>query len=81
MDQISYTEFMTLPNPIVKTFHYDDRDQLRGHLDNVINAYNYGRILKAIKSLTPYEFVCKQWTLGHEKFTLNPIHQMLGLST
>jgi len=37
--------------------------------------------LKTLKGLTPYEFICKQWTIEPEKFTLNPIHQMPGLNT
>jgi sensor domain CHASE-containing protein len=29
-----------------KRFHYDDHEQLRRHLNDFINAYNYGRRLK-----------------------------------
>ena len=65
----------------VKRFHYDDHDKLRGHRANFISAYNFGRRLKTLKGLTPYEFICKQWTIEPERFTLNPIHQMPGLNT
>lgn len=41
----------------------------------------FGRRLKTLKGLTPYEFICKQWTVEPERFTLNPIHQMPGLNT
>ena len=58
----------------VKRFHYDDHDQLRQHLANFISAYNFGRRLKTLKGLMPYEFICKQWTIEPERFTLNPIH-------
>ena len=44
----------------VKRFHYDSHDQLRRHLQNFIDAYNFGRRLKTLKSLTPYDFICKQ---------------------
>jgi transposase InsO family protein len=64
----------------VKRFHYDDHDQLRNHLANFISAYNFGRRLKTLKGLTPYEFICKQWTIEPERFTLNPIQQMPGLN-
>ena len=30
---------------------------------------------------TRYEFICKQWTLEPERFSLNPIHQSPGLNT
>jgi hypothetical protein len=39
------------------------------------------RRLKTLKGLTPYEFICKRWTIEPERFTLNPIHQMPGLNT
>ena len=68
----------TIKEATVKRFHYDDHDQLRNHLANFISAYNFGRRLKTLKGLTPYEFICKQWTIEPERFTLNPIHQMPG---
>ncbi len=46
-----------------------------------INAYNFGRRLKRLKGLTPYEFICKQWTSEPQRFRLDLIHQMLGLNT
>ena len=70
----------TIKEATVKRFHYDDHDQLRNHLANFISAYNFGRRLKTLKGLTPYEFICKQWTIEPERFTLNPIHQMPGLN-
>ncbi|MCE4365027.1 hypothetical protein LYZ81_22260, partial [Xanthomonas hortorum] len=42
---------------------------------------NYGRRLKALKGLTPYEFICKQWTSEPERFKVDPIHLMPGLNT
>ena len=70
----------TIKEASVKRFHYDDHDQLRNHLANFISAYNFGRRLKTLKGLTLYEFICKCWTSEPDKFTLNPIHQMLGLN-
>jgi transposase InsO family protein len=73
----------TIKDATVKRFHYDEHVQLRRHLADFINAYNYARRLKALKGLkglTPYEFICKQWTIEPQRFTLNPIHQMPGLN-
>lgn len=50
------------------------------HLTDFVAAYNFGRQLKTLKGLTPYEFICKQWTIEPEKFRLDPIHQMPGLN-
>ena len=52
----------TIKEATVKRFHYDDHDQLRRHLKDFIEAYNFGRRLKTLKGLTPYEFICKHWT-------------------
>ena len=71
----------TIKEATVKRFHYDDQQQLTRHLSDFINAYNYGRRLKTLKGLTPYEFICKCWTKEPERFSLNPIHQMPGLNT
>ncbi len=65
----------------VKRFHYDDHDQLRQHLQDFIEAYNFGRRLKTLNGLTPYEYICKCWTNKPERFRLDPIHQMPGLNT
>ena len=70
----------TIKDATVKRFHYDGHEQLTCHLNDFINAYNYGRRLKTLKGLTPYEFICKCWTKEPERFNLNPVHQMPGLN-
>jgi transposase InsO family protein len=71
----------TIKEATVKRFHYDSHQQLETHLADFIDAYNYGRRLKTLNGLTPYEHVCKIWTKEPERFSLNPIHQMPGLNT
>ena len=71
----------TIKEATVQRFHYDSHQQLAQHLDDFVNAYNFGRRLKTLKGLTPYEFVCKAWTSQPERFTLNPLHQMPGLNS
>lgn len=70
----------TIKEATVKRFHYDDHAQLKKHLADFIDAYNFGRRLKTLKGLTPYEFICKQWTLEPDRFIIDPIHQMPGLN-
>ncbi len=65
----------------VKRFHYDNDDQSRRHLQDFIDAYNLGRRRKTLKDLTPYEFICKRWTLEPDRFIIDPIHQMPRLNT
>jgi transposase InsO family protein len=68
----------TIKDATVKRFHYDDHDQLRTHLQSFVAAYNFGRPLKTLKGLTPYEYICKRWTIEPERFIVDPIHQMPG---
>lgn len=71
----------TIKDATVKCYHYDDHDQLERHLADFVSAYNFGRRLKTLKGLTPYEFICKRWTIEPENFRPNPLHQMPGLHT
>jgi transposase InsO family protein len=70
----------TIKEATVRRYHYDSHEQLEQHLTNFLSAYNFGRRLKTLKGLTPYEFICQGWTNEPERFTLNPLHQMLGLN-
>jgi transposase InsO family protein len=70
----------TIKDATVKRYHYDDHDQLRRHLSDFVDAYNFGRRLKTLKGLTPYEFICKRWTIEPKRFNLNPLQQMPGLN-
>ena len=40
-------------------------------MQTFINSYNFAKRLKAIKGLTPWEFIAKEWKPGIvERFTL-----------
>ena len=52
----------TIKDATVKRYHYDNHDQLRRHLGDFVDAYNFARRLKTLKGLTPFEFICKCWT-------------------
>jgi hypothetical protein len=71
----------TIKDATVRRFHYDNHHQLRRNLQDFIDAYNFGRPLKTLKGLTPYEFICKRWTSEPDRFIINPLHQMPGLNT
>lgn len=71
----------TIKDATVKRYHYDNHRQLEARLHDFINASNYGRRLKTLKSLTPFEYIGNIWTQEPERFTSNPTHQMLGLNT
>lgn len=70
----------TLKEATVKRYHYDSHDQLRTHLQMFIDAYNFAKRLKALKGLTPYEFICQCWTKEPKRFIVNPLNEMPGLN-
>ena len=70
----------TIKEATVKRYHYDHHEQLERHLNDFIDAYNFGRRLKPLKGLTPYEFIVKAWTNEPEQFRLDPTYQMPGLN-
>ena len=71
----------TIKQATVHRYFYDTHAQLRQHLADFVNAYNFARRLKTLKGLTPYEYICQCWTNQPERFSLNPIHQMPGLNS
>ena len=46
-----------------------------------MQAYNFGRRLKTLKGLTPYEAICRIRQNEPDRFITNPLHQMPGLNT
>ena len=58
----------TIKEATVQRYHYDSHQQLSHHLDDFVRAYNFGRRLKTLKGLTPYEFMQKL------VFTVRTIH-------
>jgi hypothetical protein len=70
----------TIKEATVQRYHYDSHQQLEAHLADFVSAYNFGRRLKTLRGLTPYEFICKTWTKEPQRFRLDPLHQMRGLS-
>jgi transposase InsO family protein len=68
----------TIKEATVKRYHYDSHDQLRQHLADFVAAYNFGRRLKTLKGLTPYEAICKAWLGEPHRFMSDPTHQIPG---
>jgi hypothetical protein len=70
----------TLKEATVKRYYYDNHQQLKEHLYNFLNAYNFAKRLKTLQGLTPYEYIIKCWQKEPKRFTLNPCHHTLGLN-
>ena len=66
----------TFKDATIKRDHYTSHDELRQHPQLFVDAYNNGRRLKTVRSLTLYEFICQTWTKEPGRFRLNPSHHM-----
>ena len=71
----------TIMDATAKRYHYDSHAQLTAHFNDFINVYNYGRKLKTLRGLTPYDYICKCWTNEPQRFTLTSHHQTPGPNT
>jgi transposase InsO family protein len=60
----------TLKDATVKRYDYDSHGQLRAHLADFVSAYNFGRRLKTLRGLTPYEAICKAWSVEPGHFSI-----------
>lgn len=49
----------TIKDATEKWYHYDSHDQLRSHLLEFMDAYNFACRLKTLSGLTPYDHICK----------------------
>jgi excisionase family DNA binding protein len=55
-------------------------ESLRTHLATFLGAYNFGKRLKSLLGLTPFERICQLWTEEPKRFKLSPIHHTPGLN-
>jgi transposase InsO family protein len=70
----------TIKDATVRRFYYATHESFRAHLATFLAAYNFGKRLKSLRGLTPFERICQIWTEQPQRFRLNPIHHMPGLN-
>jgi transposase-like protein len=68
----------TIQEATVNKYYYEDHEELDKHIRCFIEAYNYGKRLKTLKGLTPYEYILKIWEDEPERFAVNPHHHTSG---
>ncbi len=71
----------TIKDATVKRYHSHTNQQLAGHLQLFIEAYNHARRLKTLRGLTPYEYVARIWTENPSTFKADPYRLTAGLNT
>jgi hypothetical protein len=70
----------TLKEATIRRFYYDSHPQLRAHLAAFVDANNFGKRLKTLKGLTPFEYIVECWTKEPNRFIANPAHHSAGLN-
>lgn len=70
----------TLKEATVHRFFYETHDQVRQHLADFVTAYNFAKRLKALKGLSPYEFIRQNFKTDPERFTSNLYPDFMGLN-
>lgn len=68
----------TLKEATVARYGYESHAALREHLATVLAAYNQTKRLRALKGLTPQEFVCQEWARAPDQFVRDPDHDTPG---
>lgn len=71
----------TVKEATTKSFHYASIHELRRHVADWLNAYNFAKQLKALKFRTLYEAIDALWKSKPEAFIVKPTHHMLGPNT
>ena len=70
----------TLKEATVRSYHYQTHAQLRDHLAAFVGAYNFGKRLKTLRGLTPFQAICTAWTEEPKRFRLSPDQLTSGLN-
>lgn len=68
----------TIKDATVRPYYYNTHEELRRHVQFFVDAYNFGRRLKTLRGLTPYELICKTWTEQPARFRVDPSHHISG---
>ena len=71
----------TIKKATVKKYYYETHQKLKEHLQSFIDAYNFGRKLKALKGLTVFDYINKCWNEESDKFKTNHLHLFAGVYT
>lgn len=71
----------TLKKATVYRCYYAIHQQLCEHLKTFKKVYNFAKRLKALKGLTPFEYICQQWQQHPNSSSSDPSHLTLRLNT
>jgi transposase InsO family protein len=63
-----------------KQFHYESVEAFKKHLMAFLMLYNFQRLLKSLKFISPWQAVCQYYSINPSAFTENPTCKIVGLN-
>ena len=63
-----------LKDVTVRQYHYETLDQLQAYPQTFLDAYNFAKSFKTLKSLTVFEFISKKWKSEPQRFKTDLDH-------
>ena len=63
-----------------KQFHYESVEAFKKHLMAFLMLYNFQRLLKSLKFISPWQAVCQYYSINPNAFTENPTCKTVGLN-
>ena len=76
----TYKMNRTLKDATLRRYHHASHDEFTGAPRALCRCIQYGRRLKALRGLTPYEAVCQSWTREPSRFISNPFNHTSRLN-
>ena len=78
--QVEITNKM-LKNRTVKAFYYENKAQLKKHLESFVTFYNIQKKLKSLKFKSPMDKLQEIYSKEPQLFDKNPLHKTMGLNS
>lgn len=70
----------TIKDATTRQYHYDSQTQLKQHLYDFLNVYNFTKKLKSLKFKSPYQFIVDKFKDNDTIFINNPYNHSMGLN-
>jgi len=71
----------TIKDATIKKYHYDSQSQLKQHLYDFLNAYNFAKKLKTLNFNSPWNFILDKYSKNATFFHSPPHNYSMGLNS
>jgi transposase-like protein len=71
----------SIKDATIRIYYYKTKEEVMSHINDYLQAYNFGKKLKSLQYKTPYEYIMDQWEKDPKIFRIKPDPYLLGLNT